>query len=333
MASKCFSVLLLSLVIFGCNKDSTPSNEIFIYASMDEPLAQQLASAYEKQSGVKVNLVRLSTGEAAARIEAEKNNPQAAMWLGGVGLGHEQLKQKGLTVPYTPKGTEKIEASFKDKDHFWTGLYIGVLAFASNKQKLKDQKLKAPESWTDLLQPGFKQQIQISNPGTSGTSYNVLVALIDKMGEQKALQYFKELNKNISQYTRSGSAPSKNASLGETTVAVGYAHDIVRLIHEDKAGLVLSFPKDATGYEIASVSLLKNSPQPEKAKAFYDWLYTQEASQILADYYLFPLITDGVKLNKEMIDPKKLNLIHIDLEWAGKNKERLVNLWNEAINS
>lgn len=331
---KLFMVLSFGFLV-ACTKsgEDGQSKSLFIYTSMDEPLAKNLTEAYEAETGTKVEFVRLSTGEAAARIEAEKNNPQASLWLGGVGLSHVQLKQRGLSIAYTPKGTESIAKEFKDADNFWTGVYIGVLSFASNKKRLEKLGIQKPNSWQGLLNKKLEDSIQVANPGTSGTSYNVLAALIEKNGEEEAFNYLKKLNSNISQYTRSGSAPAKNAAIGETTIAIGYAHDIIRLIHENKAPLELSFPKEGTGYEIASISLIKDGKQTEMAKEFYDWMYTQKASQILADYYVFPLITEGVTMKEQAISPSDLKLIHVDLEWAGQNRERLVNQWNEKINS
>ena len=51
---------------------------------------------------------------AIARLEAEKENPQASVWFGGVGLGHIQAKNKGLTTPYDSPAAANIADNFKD---------------------------------------------------------------------------------------------------------------------------------------------------------------------------------------------------------------------------
>ncbi|PIR23184.1 MAG: iron ABC transporter substrate-binding protein [Deltaproteobacteria bacterium CG11_big_fil_rev_8_21_14_0_20_45_16] len=326
------SISILALSLVACTRSSSQNQPLFIYTTMDEPIVRQIVAAYEKETGEEVEFVRLSTGEAAARIETEKNNPQASLWLGGVGLSHVQIKQKGLTAAYQHTSWNKIPAALKDGDGYWSGLYMGVLSFASNSKQLKRLGLKKPTSWIDLLDKKLEGQVQISNPGSSGTSYNLIAALIVQDGETGAFDYFKKLNHNISQYTRSGSAPAKNVAIGEATIAVGYAHDIVRLIHDDKAPLELSFPKEGTGYEIASISLIKDGKQLEKAKKFYDWMYSPTASQVMADYYFVPIVSEGIQLKADSINPKDIKLINVDLEWAGKERDRLINLWNEKIN-
>lgn len=325
-------ILLGSLLFTSCTNKSNPSNELHLYTTLDEPIAQKLYSAFEAETGVHINFVRLSTGEAAARIETERNNPQASLWVGGVGLGHIQAKKKGLTEPYIPQGSEEIPAQFKDAENYWTGLYLGVLCLVANKNKAKELGISAPSSWEDLLQPKLKGQLQFANPGTSGTAYTIITTLISLYGEEKAFEFLKKVHANISQYPRSGTAPAKNAVLGETAVAVGYAHDNIRLINENKAPLDITFPKEGSGYEIASVSLLKGAKQPVLAKKLYDWLYTKKAVQILADFYVVPLLSKGIQLREHSVDPQKVKLVHTNIEWDGQNKDRLVEKWNDRIN-
>jgi len=207
----CATLLVWAAGSFSGCKKSTPG--LFAYVSLDEEIAQDLMSTYEKETGVKVQFVRLSTGEASARLEAEKNNPQASIWVGGVGLVHAEAKEKGLTTPYNSPQTQKVPAAFRDKDGYWNGLYLGLLAFAANTEQLKTRGLTAPEQWSDLLDPKWKGLIQIPNPGTSGTSYNLITTLIAKTDEAKAFDYLKKLHNNVSQYTRSGMAPRKKRCL------------------------------------------------------------------------------------------------------------------------
>jgi len=319
-------------LVAGCSKPFS-ANKIAIYTSLEESVAQKLAEGFEKDSGIKVEFVRLATGEASARIEAEKNNPQAALWLGGVGIGHAELKFKDLTTPYISQTTEKIPMSLRDERGYWNGLYQGILVFAANKSQLEKKNLTIPTTWSELLDPKWKGMIQIPNPGTSGTSYNLLTALIQSMGEEKAFNYMKSLHKNISQYTKSGMAPTKNVAIGETVLAVGYFHDIIRLVEESRAPIQISIPLDGTGYEVSAVSLIKGGPKPELAAQLIEWMYSPRASQILADGYYVPIFLEGVEMKKEAILPKGLKLIDVNMDWAGQNKERLINLWNSKVNT
>jgi iron(III) transport system substrate-binding protein len=46
-----------------------------------------MSTAFEKETGIKVSMVRKSTGEALAQPIAERANPKTGLWFGGAGLG------------------------------------------------------------------------------------------------------------------------------------------------------------------------------------------------------------------------------------------------------
>ena len=120
-------VLILSLTVaFGQQK-------LGVYTTLDEPLAKALFDEYQKETGIILNWQRLSGGEVEARLEAEKANPQASIWVGGVGLNHISAKLKGLTAPYKSKMLENTPLQFRDPENYWVGLYIGPICFVTNK--------------------------------------------------------------------------------------------------------------------------------------------------------------------------------------------------------
>ncbi|MEA4884467.1 MAG: ABC transporter substrate-binding protein [Clostridia bacterium] len=306
------------------------AEKVVAYTTLDEPLAREAFAAFEKDTGIKVEWVRLTTGEAVARMEAESGNPQASIWYGGVGLGHIEAKNKGLTTPYKSAAANHIPKQFRDKDNYWIGIYAGPLSFASNIQRLKELKVEAPTSWADLLKPQFKNQIQMANPGTSGTAYNMLATIVQLWGEEKAFQYLKALDKNMSQYTKSGSAPGKSAALGECAVAIGYAHDQVKLISQGYP-ITITFASEGTGFEVASISLVKGGKQPENAKKLYDWGLGARAAEIYAKMGVVPFVK--VQLMPGAIPIDQVNTIDQDDVWAASQKERLVERWNNEIYS
>jgi iron(III) transport system substrate-binding protein len=306
------------------------AERVTVYVSMDEAIARETLDVFTKSTGIQVDWIRLSTGEAAARIAAEKNNPQASLWLGGVGLNHIDAKNDGLTIPYASPAAKKIPKEFKDKDNYWCGFYVGPLCFVYNTEKMKEKKLPVPKSWADLTKPIYKGQIQMANPQTSGTSYNVITTMINvyKGDEKKAFDYLKKLNENISQYTKSGSAPGRNAAIGETPIALGYAHDQVKLISQGYP-LEISFPKEGTGFEVAALSLSKGGPQLNTAKKLYDWMLGEEAGKILAKSFL--AVFADVPLQPGAVPLSKVKVVDQDDQWAGDNKDRLTEKWLNEV--
>ena len=109
----------------------------------------------------------------------------------------------------------------------------------------------------------------------------MLATMVQLMGEDKAFDYLKALNRNIDQYTNAGAAPAQAAGRGETLVGISFQHDVIDAAKHYKAVKVVS-PCEGTGYEIGSMSLIKGARHLEEAKKFYDWALTPEAQALAA---------------------------------------------------
>ena len=326
-------LFLLLAILFIFAGAASAAEVVKAYTTMEEPLAKALFDEFEKQTGIKVEWVRLSGGEAVARIEAEKANPQASIWVGGVGTQHIEAKLKDLTTPYRSRVANSIPEKYRDKDNYWTGLYVGPIAFCINTKRAAELKLEMPKSWADLLKPEYVKKVRVAHPSTSGTAYNMVTTLIRIFdgNEDKAFEFLKKLNNAIEQYTRSGSAPGKSCAIGEIPIAIGYLHDQVKLKVEG-APIEITIPTDGTGFETASMSLLKDGPDALNAKKLYDWVLGADSMNIIAKWYVIPLssLATATDTGFSLTD---MNLVNQDDQWDAANKARLIERWNKEITS
>jgi len=303
------------------------------YTTVEEPLAKQLFDQFEKETGIKVNWVRLSGGEAETRLEAEKGNPQASIWVGGVGLNHMSAKIKGLTAPYKSRMADNTPAQYRDPENYWIGLYLGPLGFITNTNRAKELKIEPPKSWADLLKPQYKGLIRMANPTTSGTAYNVITTIryVFNGDDDKTFDYMKKLDVNIDQYTKAGAAGGKSVAIGEIPIAVGYVHDMVKLKVEG-APVVITVPEEGTGYEIASMSMVKGGKDQVNAKKLYDWILNKTAQDIIGKWYVIPLSKLATK-NPVAFSMDEVKAVKQDIKWDADNKNRLLDRWTKEIGS
>lgn len=322
------SILFVLVLVLVVSALAGAQERVTVYTTLFEPTARLLFEAFEADTGIRVDFVRLSGGEAVARMDAERNNPQASMWFGGVGLDHMTAKNMGLTEPYISPNAGNILPQFRDPENYWTGIYVGALGFISNNNRLAELGIEAPRSWADLLRPELKGEIQIANPGTSGTAYNFIATLVQLWGEDEAFEYLKEFHKNVQQYTRSGNAPNPATGLGEVAVGIGYAHDQVTVVQEGYP-VQITFAEEGTGYEVATISLIKGGKEMDAAKKLYDWALTERAAILLASTNVVPII--DVPLNEGAVPISAVNVIDQDDIWAASQKERLVEKWNNEV--
>ncbi len=312
---------------------ASAQQKVGAYTTLEEPLAKELFDTFEKETGIKVAWQRLSGGEAETRLEAEKANPQASIWVGGVGLNHMSAKIKGLTSPYKSRMAENTPAAYRDPENYWIGLYMGPLAFITNNKIAAAKGVVPPKSWADLLKPEYKGLVRMPNPTTSGTAYNMLTTIRYVFGgdEEKTFDYMRKLDVNIDQYTKSGSAPGKSVAIGEIPIAIGYAHDQVK-VKVVGAVVTITVPTEGTGFEIASMSLVKKGPDAVNAKKLYDWILSAKAQNIIAKWYVVPLSKVATK-NPVAFSMEEVKTVKQNLDWDAANKVRLLERWTKEIGS
>ena len=323
------ALLALGLLVAG---PARAQDSLVVYSSVDEENAKKLLDAFTKATGVKVRFTFLSSGPAVARIEAEKNNPQADVWYGAPSENHVVLKEKGLSQPYVPPNAKDLATKFKDPEGYWTSFYMNPLGFASNVNTLKQKGVEPPTSWADLLKPEFKTQVQTPSPQTSGTGYNMVAALVMIMGEDKAFDYLKKLNPSIQTYTQSGTAPSKAAAIGQAGVGIQFTPAFLQLIEEGYP-LKITFPKEGVGFEAPAISILKGAPHLALAKKLVGWSITVPGQNAITDAktYFFP-VHPKATVAKGLPSLDEVPTINYDAAWAGKEKKRLVDRWiNEVL--
>jgi iron(III) transport system substrate-binding protein len=314
----------------GLRPAPTSSGKILnLYTALDTDEAKIYIRAFEEETGIDVKWVRMSTGEVLVRVRSEKNKPQVGLWLGGPATDLIAAKNEGLLAPYKPKVDFEFPPGAIDPEYYWSGFTFGAIGFACNREILKRKGLEPPTSWYELLKPGFKGEIGVAYPYTSGTSYTILATLVQLMGEAKAFEYISKLNQNIHHYNKSGSSCVTQVGFGEIGVGIAFSHDIIKKGISKGYPILMSFPKEGTGYEIGAMALVKDGPTQSEAQMFIDWMLSLKAQNMMQHWFRIPLHPKA-EVAKEAVSANSLKLIQFDFDWAGKNRRRLVERWREV---
>ena len=323
----------LAVAAFG----AAAQGQVNIICSVQAEWCNLMSTVYAKTTGVKVNMVAKGSGEALAQLNAEKANPKTDIWFGGTGDPHLQAAEQNLTLEYKSPQISALypwaQKQAADSKFRTVGVYLGPLGFGYNTELLAKKKVQPPSSWADLLKPEFKGEIQMANAASSGTSYTVIATLVQLMGEDKAFEYMKQLHKNISTYTRSGVAPAKAVARGETAVSISFVHDVTTEAAQGFPAASVT-PTEGTGAEVGSMSIVKDGPNTEVAKKFYEWALTPGGQQfgLAAKQFQLPSNTK-VTVDPRMVNPAKIKLINYDYAKYGASAERrrLIAKWEKEV--
>jgi len=316
---------------------SFASQKVTLYCSAQEDWCQVMARGFEKETGIKVNMTRKSSGETFAEIKAEAANPKGDIWWGGTGDPHLQAAEEKLTVPYiSPMRSQLNDWAIKQAESSGNrtiGIYSGALGYGYNTDLLAKAGLPAPQCWKDLIKPMYKGHVQMANPNSSGTAYTTLATIIQLFGEKKGFDYMKALHKNINQYTKSGSAPIKAAARGETMIGIVFQHDAVKQAIKGFPIKVVA-PCEGTGYEIGSMSIIKGARNLENAKKFYDWALRADVQSLALTVNAFQVPSNkNAKTSPSAPDLSSIKLIDYNFKKYGSSAERkrLLKKWDEEV--
>lgn len=302
--------------------------DLVVYYCVAEKEAEVFIKKFEKKKNIKIQGREIKTGLLAQTLKKEGKDTPASVVFGGSLPAYISAKSQGLFQKYKSPVAKSFDKKFKDKDGMWTGIYVGIIAFATDKFS----GLTPPQSWADLLKPEYKGKIGMPDPTYSGTGYTTIATIVQIMGEDKAFKYFKKLKSQVDVFTKSGSEPGKLVGKKQLDVGISFMHDILK-VQEKSKNIEISFPKEGTGLEIGGIAIPKHAPNVKLAREFVDFLLSPEAQNMYGEGAIPPRYpthpkakNPGTKLVK-----KKITLFDFDFDWAGKHEQRLKARWKKEI--
>lgn len=316
-------------------KAAKEEGTLTVYGSCEEAYLSAACQKFESMYGIQVDYQRLSTGEVYTKIQEEAGNPSADVWFGGTTDPYNEAVAAGLLEAYDAQNASHLlAAQYQEQDGYWYGIYKGILGFMVNTEELARLGIDAPQDWDDLLKPEYEGLIGISNPSTAGTAKLIINTMIQMKGHDEAMEYFKALDKNVYQYTKSGSGPSKMVGPGECVIAVGFLHDGITQILTGYDNIELIIPSSGTSYEIGATAIFKGCKHQNAAKLWIEYALSPDCVDIAKENesYQFLVIDNATQPSEATqfgLDPD--NVIDYDFEDAKNNTSQYVEDFFEAV--
>jgi len=332
-----FILIVAAVGLLMIAGSSLAAGKILAYSPWKDEIMHNFGALFEKETGIKLESINISTGEIYARLKVEKAKPQADIWHSVRAELLDKAKEEGLIAPYKPANAKSLlpEYAYVNEPTF-TGTTMYPLGIGYNVNTLKKLGLDPPQTYEDLLNPKWKDKIVMPHPAASGTGYAFLVTLIQlyrekgEMGIQskKGWEYLAKLNNNMSQYTRSGSAPAKLVATGEYPLCITFYDRVFQLNLE---GYPIAFSTPSPTFAEASCSaIVANAPNMDGAKKFMEFILSQKAQELavtLGNYSVRP----DVNPPKGAIPLKELKIFPDDYKWGSKYKKELLNEFNTKV--
>lgn len=311
------------------------SGEITVYSALeDEEIAAYLEAAQAEMPDLTINVLRLSTGDLGARLIAESANPQADVLWGFAVTNILNPAIYDLLEPYTAEGVDALDAQYRDADGRWFAPIGYMGAFCVNTARLEQIGAPVPRSWADLTDPVYEGEVVMPDPGSSGTGYLQIAAILQGMGEEAGWQLISDLDPNMAQYTTSGSRPCRMAQVGE--YAIGASLSFVAMQGIDQGyPLEMVIPSDYAGFELEGNGLIRGASNPDDARRFLDWTLSASAAETYATHK--DLVTLPGVPRSPLADaaglPEDLSTVLFPMDFAasGADRDAIITRWRDTV--
>lgn len=344
-ASCIFLATLLGLVLLtGCSggqeeKESKGELNIFVWT---EYMPESVFSAFEEETGIKVNVQTYSSNEdMLAKVKSSNEGlydivvPSDYMvkMMMDQGLLAELDQSKIPSLSNIDKSY--LDQSFDPGNKYSVPYMGGVAALVVNK-KMVDEDIT---SFKQIFDPKYKNSLVVLDDfraviGMTAKSLGYSLNTTDDAELAEVSDALETLKPNIKLYD---SDSPKTAMLnGET--AIGYMWNAeIAICTEESDDFQVVFPEEGCYLFLDNLSILKGAKNPENAHAFLDFILRPDISKLVSDEfpYLNPngeavkLLPDSYKNNPASNVPPEIFAAGEYVQDIGADVEKYDTIWTK----
>ena len=345
-------LFLFSILFFSCNdnkKDNAEttsdsvavienSKEVNVYSHRHYESDKNLFAEFEKQTGIKVNVVKASADELINKLEMEgQNSPADVLITVDAGRLH-RAKSKELLQPIESEILfTTIPEHLRDADNQWFGITKRARVIVYDKEKVKPENFATYESLSGIKAKG-KLLIR-----SSENVYNqsLMASIIANSDEKSARKWSKGVVQNMARTPKGGDRDQiKAIAAGEGTLAVTNTYYLAQMLNDtdeenvkaaQKVGVI--FPNQegrGTHINVSGAAVTKYAPNKENAIKLIEFLTSKEAQEVyVREEMEYPVRTD-VEMAQTLKEWGKFKEDTLNLSKLGENQEKAVIIFDEV---
>lgn len=294
-----FAVAALGLATFSsvqaAENAAISGSTLVVYTPNEEGMLDNLIPVFESNSGVKVQLITAGTGELYQRIRSEAGNPQGdVMFGGGAAQANANLE---LWAEYTSPNNSAMVDAGKNKTGFFTPYQADGSNLLVNTNQASELGVSIT-SYADLLQPELKGKIAFGDPTSSSSAFAQLTNMLKAVGgdyeSDASWDYVRALVAQLNGITiGSSSQVAQDVANGEYVVGLTYEPLSVNYV-KSGAPVKIVYPAEGAAFLPATIEIIKGGPNPDAAKAFLDFVTSEQGQTIIAEKTAGRPLRDGV---------------------------------------
>ena len=321
----------------GIDWRACEGGELMVYVSSGDEHGATILKEFQKKTGINIAYARISGNACLNRIEDEREDPKADVWLGGTCDPYISAASEGLLYAYEGfRHAPYKSASYGVGEPYWFGIYSGYVGFICDMDALSAAGVEPPRSWEDLAKPEYAGMICMANANSASTGLLTASTLIQLFGEERAMELIEAIDGNVSAYVRSGSGVAARVADGRAAIGVGFLHNGLMYIEEGHENLELFAPSEGTSYEVGAAAILEGCKHLQEAKLLMAYLMTPECQELGQTVGSLQFLTvEGAQdpAAAQAILDLGVKLIDYDAVWTGEHKDEILQMWSGAVSA
>lgn len=265
-------------LIAGAKKEGS----LNLYCAMGQEQMSVIAQAFEKKYGVKVNVWRSSSENVLQRAVNEAKGKRFDVDVLEIGAPElEALHREKLLQQVKSPHFQELIPQVIPAHQEWAGNRINIFVHAYNTNKVRKEEL--PKTYQDLLDPKWKGRLSVEAANLDWFS-----TLVREFGEEKGLQFFRELVATNGLSARKGHpAMVSLVASGEIPLALATYGYFVDKLKKEKAAPIDWFIIPPAIVRVTGVGIAKQAPHPYAAMLFYDFMLS-DVQPMFAEFHITP---------------------------------------------
>lgn len=278
--------------------DAEETKELTLYTHRHYDTDKEIFSAFEEQTGIKINVVKASADELIQKMETEGSQSPADVLI-TVDAGRlVRAKAKGILQSAESEVLQNaVPAYLKDGDNNWFGLTKRARVIVYDKDKVSAEDLSTYE---DLTNEKWNKKVLIRS---SGNIYNqsLMASIIANLGPDTAKEWAAGMVNNFARDPKGNDRDQVKAILaGEGEVAIVNTYYLGKLLNskdsmEVAAGQAVGvfFPNQedrGAHINVSGIGLAKYAPHKKNAIMFMEYLLSKDVQERFAEAnYEYPV--------------------------------------------
>jgi iron(III) transport system substrate-binding protein len=282
----------VALALSACGSSSRGGDTITLYNGQHEQTTAALVKAFERKTGIKVDVRTGDEAELGNQILQEGANSPADVFYTENTPVLEVLRGKGLLAPVSPSTLAAVPSRYDSSQGDWVGVSARVSVLVYNTSQIKASQL--PGSILELAQPQWKGKVGFA---PSETDFQPLVTAVIRLdGLAAAERWLKGLRANSKLYPDNETVVAQ-VNNGESAVGPINHYYWFRLRAELGPGGMHSAlhyydpgdPGDLV--DVSGAAVLRSSSHKADAQAFLAFLVSSAGQETIAhsNSYEYPL--------------------------------------------